>query len=155
VTGSQEKQGDGFKAQFVSLASTTADRAKETAQMAASRGGRTLAGKAIAGYIERRLEDVRPDQLQAMLNEGRLLTNQLLGPGQQDFDRVVKMLKRVAGQQTVHEIVEDTINGSEIERIVKESHPEIYEQIMNHPGGGRKWFQDQARAVRKEFHRRC
>jgi len=114
-------------------------------------GINAIARKAIVGYFSTRFEQLRPDQLQTVLDSGNMLAD-MIDEDNQVFQDAVNLLSTFGmSRKEVAQAVESFVTPRLVAEAVREADQEAYNQIMTHSGGGQKFFINQTRYLKRKI----
>jgi len=144
-----EEEGGGLFA--VPDFSPAVDGLKKAGAAAKGIGLGMIAQRAIAGYFSTKLEQMRPDQLQTVLNGGKMLAD-MVDEDNEVFREAVDLLSTFGmSREEAIDAVNRLLTPQLVAEMLREADKESYNQIMTNPGGGRKWFINQTRYLKQKI----
>jgi len=112
-----------------------------------------IAQRAIAGYFSTRLEQMRPDQLQTVLNGGMMLAD-VIDEDNEVFRDATSLLSTFGlSNEEAIDALNRLVTPQLVAEMLREADEDAYNAIMTHSGGGRKWFVNQCRYLKQKIAR--
>jgi len=110
-----------------------------------------IAQRAIAGYFSTKLEQMRPDQLQTVLNGGEMLAD-MVDEDNEVFREAVDLLSTFGmSREEAIDAVNRLLTPQLVAEMLREADKDAYNKVMTHSGGGRKWFINQTRYLKQKI----
>jgi len=146
-----EEEGGGLFA--VPDFSPAVDGLKKAGSAAKGLGLGMIAQRAIAGYFSTKLEQMRPDQLQTVLNGGEMLAD-MVDENNEVFREAVGLLSTFGmSNEDAIEAMDRLVTPQLVAEMLREANEDAYNTIMTDPGGGRKWFVNQTEYLKQKIAR--
>jgi len=131
--------------------SPVADGIKKAGSAAKGFGLGVIAQRAIAGYFSTKLEQMRPDQLQTVLDGGEMLAD-MVDEDNEVFREAVDLLSTFGlSREEVIDAVNRLVTPQLVAEMLREADKDAYNKVMTHSGGGRKWFVNQTRYLKQKI----
>jgi len=144
-----EEEGGGLFA--VPDFSPAVDGLKKAGAAAKGIGLGMIAQRAIAGYFSTKLEQMRPDQLQTVLNGGEMLAD-MVDEDNEVFREAVGLLSTFGmSREEAIDAVNRLVTPQLVAEMLREADKDAYNKVMTHSGGGRKWFINQTRYLKQKI----
>jgi len=112
-----------------------------------------IAQRAIAGYFSTKLEQMRPDQLQTVLNGGVMLAD-MIDEDNNMIKETTSLLSTFGmSKEDAIEAMDRLVTPQLVAEMLREANEDAYNTIMTDPGGGRKWFVNQTGYLKQKIAR--
>jgi len=127
---------------------------KALGRRAAGAGMGAFVQQILAGFITSELRKARLDQVHALLSSGAFLAD-LIDENHPParWRAMLGLIGRFVDPRSLGALVDEAVTPELCAGAVKEANIEAYSLIINHPGGGLKWFHDQAAYLKKKIKR--
>lgn len=124
---------------------------KKAGEAAKGFGLNVIARRAITGYFATKFEQLRPDQLQTVLDSGDMLAD-MIDEDNELIRETTDLLSTfgVSEEETI-EAMNRLITPKLVMETVKEANQEAYNQIMTEPGAGKKFFINQTKYLKQKI----
>lgn len=124
---------------------------KKVGSTAKGLGLGVIAQRAIAGYFSTKLEQLRPDQLQTILDSGEMLAN-IVDEENEVVEETTNLLSTFGmSNKEIAQAVDTLITPQLVVETVREANEDVYNQIMTKDGAGRKWFVNQSEYLKEKL----
>jgi len=131
--------------------SPAVDGLKKAGATAKGIGLGMIAQRAIAGYFSTKLEQMRPDQLQTVLDGGEMLAD-MVDEDNVVFREAVGLLSTFGmSREEAVDAVNRLVTPQLVAEMLREADKDAYNKVMTHSGGGRKWFVNQTRYLKQKI----
>jgi len=133
--------------------SPVADGIKKAGSVAKGFGLGVIAQRAIAGYFSTKLEQMRPDQLQTVLDGGVMLAD-MIDEDNNMIKETTSLLSTFGmSNEDAIEAMDRLVTPQLVAEMLREANEDAYNTIMTDPGGGRKWFVNQTGYLKQKIAR--
>lgn len=128
--------------------------AGKAAGIAKSFGVGKIVQSALSRYFTKKVSQLRPDQLETILNDGVMLADMIdENDPHENITRPIEIASMFMSREKMIQAFGTMINPQMVQAMIKEGAPEAYKHIINHPGGGKRWFFSQTKYLKEKIRR--
>ena len=126
---------------------------KVLGEKATSAGVNVLAQRIVAGFFTSEMKKVRVDQVWTLLQNGTFLADIIENNLPVKWEKMMGLIGRFIDLESSGQIFDKLITPELVACAIKEANIEAYSLIINHSGGGIKWFHDQSTYLKAKIRR--
>lgn len=151
--GDEAEESAGGRLAFPDF-SSMAGPLKQMGSVAKSYGVGTLAQNILRGFFETKLKQLRPDQLQTLLNSQAFIAD-LIDESDlpESVETPINLMLRFMSREQAAQALDALVTPQLVSRVIEEAAPEVHSQIVSHPGAGMKFFHDQTERLKAKLRR--
>lgn len=125
---------------------------KALGERASSAGVNVFTQQIIAGFLTSELRKVRTDQVWTLVENGTFLAD-LIDENHlpTKWERMMGLIGKFTDLRSIGERLDGLMTPELVAGAIKEANIEAYSLIINHSGGGVKWFYDQSNYLKMEI----
>lgn len=117
-------------------------------------GANTIAQNVVRGFFTTKLEQLRPDQMRTLLEDGVFIADLVDEDEPPEPVRTpIGLISNFMSKEEMIRAMDSLVTPQLVAEMLKETAPDVHRQIVEHPGGGKRWFWSQTKALKRKLRR--